>query len=253
MKNRYLSKFYGFLILTIIWYLLSLFLGNQLIPYPHNVWLHLFKITISGEIVPHIWYSLLRLVSAIAFALIIGIPLGLLTGSSSKTDQWFSPILYILYPIPKIAFLPVFMALFGLGDFSKIALLFSVLIFQIILATRDGVKHIPIEFHHVSQTLKLSKKDKLLKLYLPHALPNIFSALRISIGISMAVLFFGENYATSYGVGYYIMNNWIMVNYTGMFAGIVSLSLMAAFLIYLIDLLQNRICPWLTYEKRENI
>lgn len=253
MKNKYLSRFYGLLIVTILWYILSFFVGNQLIPYPNNVWLHLFKITVSGEILPHIAYSLFRLISAIAWALIVGVPIGLLIGSSAKTDQWFSPILYILYPIPKIAFLPVFMALFGLGDFSKITLLFSVLIFQIIIAARDGVKHIPIEFHYISQTLKLSRKDRLLKLYLPHALPNIFSALRISIGISMAVLFFGENYATSYGIGYYIMNNWIMVNYKGMFAGIVSLALMAALLIYLIDLLQNRICPWLTYEKRQNI
>jgi NitT/TauT family transport system permease protein len=69
----------------------------------------------------------------------------------------------------------------------------------------------------------------------------------------MAVLFFGENYATAYGIGYFIMNNWIMVNYKGMFAGIVSLSLMAAFLIYLIDIIQEKICPWLTYEKRHKL
>ena len=253
MKNKYLAKVYGFLGITWIWYMLSLFLGNSLIPYPHNVWMHLLAITIDGTIVPHITYSIFRLLSAISLSLIIGVPIGLIIGSNTKTDQWFSPILYILYPIPKIAFLPVFMALFGLGDFSKITLLFSVLIFQIILATRDGVKQIPIEFHHVALTLGLNKKDKLLKLYLPHALPDILSALRISIGISMAVLFFGENYATSYGIGYFIMNNWIMVNYTGLFAGIVGFSLMAAFLIYLIDVIQDKICPWLTYEKRHKI
>ena len=253
MKNRYLSKVYGFLMITIIWYALSFLLGTRLIPYPHDVWLHLFRITINGRIIPHITYSLFRLISAITIALIIGVPIGLLIGSSENADQWFFPIIYILYPIPKIAFLPIFMALFGLGDFSKIILLFSVLILQIILTTRDGVKQIPIEFHHVTQTLELSKKDKLVKLYLPHALPNIFSALRISVGISMAVLFFGENYATAYGIGYFIMNNWIMVNYTGMFAGIVALSLMAAFLIYLIDVIQKKICPWLTYEKRHKI
>jgi ABC-type nitrate/sulfonate/bicarbonate transport system permease component len=105
----------------------------------------------------------------------------------------------------------------------------------------------------ISHPSLIQKKDELLKLYLPHALPNIFSALRISIGISTVVLFFGENYATSYGIGYYIINNLIMVNYKGMLAGIVSLSLMAAFLISLIDLLQKKICPCLTYEKRNKI
>lgn len=253
IKNKWNTRFYGFIVIFTFWYLLSISLGTNLIPYPVDVLIYLGQLIINGTIFYHIGFSLMRLIIAIVTALMIGVPLGLLIGVNESTDQWFSPILYILYPIPKIAFLPVFMALFGLGDLSKIILLFSVLIFQIILAARDGVKQIPIELHHVAKTLQLSKKDKLVKLYLPHALPHIFSALRISIGISMAVLFFGENYATTYGMGYYIMNNWIMVNYEGMFAGIVVLGIMASLLIHSIDTIQTKVCPWLQYEEREMI
>lgn len=253
MNNKAFSKLYAFISLHILWYFLSFMLGNVLIPPPHTVYQFLFSSIIRGQLLFHLLYSTLRIGSAILLSLLFGVPIGLLIGLNQASDKVLSPLLYILYPIPKIAFLPVFMVLFGLGDFSKVILLFSVLLFQIILATRDSVKQIPLELHHVTITLHLSIKKKFVHLYLPHALPYIFSALRISIGISMAVLFFGENYATTYGIGYYIMNNWIMVNYIGMSAGIVALGLLAAFLIFCIDLVESTLCPWLTYETHSKL
>ena len=248
--NKYLVKIFPFVFIHIIWYLLSYYVGVNLIPRPDMVWMRLFILLVNGTIFLHAGFSLLRIIVAIGFALVIGVPLGVMAGANKKMDKWFSPIVYLLYPIPKIAFLPVFIVLFGLGDLSKIMLLFTVLVFQLVLAARDGMKQIPIEYHRVVNVLKLSKKDKLLKLYLPSVLPSLFNSLRIGIGISLAVLFFCENYATTYGIGYYIMSNWMMVNYVGMFAGILALSLLAAGLITCVDLLEKKYCKWLIYEKK---
>lgn len=248
--NKYLVKIFPFVFIHIIWYLLSYYVGVNLIPRPDMVWMRLFILLANGTIFLHAGFSLLRIIVAIGFALVIGVPLGVMAGANKKMDKWFSPIVYLLYPIPKIAFLPVFIVLFGLGDLSKIMLLFTVLVFQLVLAARDGMKQIPIEYHRVVNVLKLSKKDKLLKLYLPSVLPSLFNSLRIGIGISLAVLFFCENYATTYGIGYYIMSNWMMVNYVGMFAGILALSLLAAGLITCVDLLEKKYCKWLIYEKK---
>lgn len=248
--NKWKMRLYAFLVIHLIWYLLSFKLGDNLIPRPDKVWAYLGSLIFSGSIFLHAGFSILRIFVAMGIALLIGVPIGLLTGVYKHVDRWFSPIVYLLFPIPKIAFLPVFIALFGLGDLSKIILLFSVLIFQVILSARDSVKQIPIEFHRVVKTLNLSKKEKLMKLYLPSALPNLLSSLRVGIGISLAVLFFGENYATTYGMGYYIMNNWMMVNYTGMFAGILALSIIAAGLLFLIDVAERHFCKWLTYQDR---
>lgn len=248
--NKYLAKIFPFVFIHIIWYFLSYYVGVNLIPRPDMVWLHLGVLLFNGTIFLHAGFSLIRIAVAIGFALVIGVPLGVMAGANKKMDKWFSPIVYLLYPIPKIAFLPVFIVLFGLGDLSKIMLLFTVLVFQLILAARDGMKQIPIEYHRVVNVLELSKKDKLLKLYLPSVLPSLFNSLRIGIGISLAVLFFCENYATTYGIGYYIMSNWMMVNYVGMFAGILALSLLAAGLITCVDLLEMKYCKWLIYEKK---
>ena len=248
--NKYLKQIYALIFIHLVWYILSVCVGSNLIPRPDVVWTRLGVLILNGTIFLHAGFSLLRIAIAIGFALLIGVPLGMMAGVFKRVDTWFSPIVYLLYPIPKIAFLPVFIALFGLGNGSKIVLLFTVLVFQIILSTRDGMKQIPIEYHRVVNILKLSNKAKLFKLYLPSVLPSLFNSLRIGIGISLAVLFFGENYATTYGMGYYIMNNWMMVNYVGMFAGILALAIMAAGLISCIDILEKKYCKWLTYEER---
>jgi len=155
-----------------------------------------------------------------------------------------SPVLYLLYPLPKIAFLPIFMVLFGLGNLSKIILLWAVIIFQLLIAVRDGVQSIPLEYHIAADTLGLTRKRRFFKLYLPSALPGLFSALRISVGIGMAVLFFAENYATSYGLGYFIMNSWVMINYPMMFAGILGLGLLSYLVMISLDWLERFLCPW---------
>ena len=82
------------------------------------------------------------------------------------------------------------------------------------------------------------------RLYLPSALPRLFSALRISVGIGIAVLFFAENYAAEYGLGYFIMNSWVMINYPMMYAGILTLGFLAWLLLLGVDRLERRLCPW---------
>lgn len=233
------------LILLIFWYGLSFFLGERIIPKPHEVLVLFGRLVISGELLFHGGASLFRLCAGIGAALILGIPLGILAGTNRWGERLLAPLVYLLYPLPKIAFLPVFMVLFGLGNLSKIILLFSVVLFQIILTARDGVKNLPLSYFRVARLHNLNKWDRFFKLYFPSTLPGIFSALRISTGIGMAVLFFAENYAARYGLGYFIMNNWIMINYTGMFAGILMLGLTASVLIFFIDFLEKRICIWI--------
>jgi ABC-type nitrate/sulfonate/bicarbonate transport system permease component len=249
--QKTLSLIYGMTAVTAMWYLAGLLLGFRLIPAPHTVFTVFWKLTISGQLLLHGAASLLRLGAGIVLALLLGVPIGILTGISRKMDRYISPVVYILYPLPKIAFLPVFMLLFGLGDLSKILLLLSVILFQIILAARDGVKEIPRELHIASRTLRMSQGDLFFRLYLPSALPRLFSALRISVGIGIAVLFFAENYATTYGLGYFVMNSWVMINYPLMFAGIMALGISAALVLAMLDRIQRIICPWLDAGDKE--
>lgn len=236
--------FYGMFAILMIWGGMDLVIESTVIPPPMET-ISYFAGHFRGEIGGHLIYSLYRIIIAVASALIVGIPLGIVMGNSFLGDRLLSPVVYLAYPIPKIAFLPVFMILFGLGDASKIILIFSIIVFQIMLGVRDAIKEIPNEVHLSAKSLKLSSSQKIRHIILPSILPKLLSALRISLGIAISALFLGENFATTYGIGYYIMNNWIMVDYLAMFAGIMGLSLMGLFIFKVVDWMEYFLCPWM--------
>lgn len=240
---KFLKSLYGVIIIIILWYLLSLGIGANMVPTPKTTLLELIRL-MQNDFIYHILYSLYRILGSIFISLIIGIPLGILLGRSTIFNKIISPIVYLLYPIPKIAFLPIFMVMFGIGDKSKIILMVTIIVFQILIVTRDAVNEIDNDVLISAKVMKFSKVDTITKVILPSIAPKVFSSLRISIGIAISALFFSENYATKYGLGYYIMNSWSMVDYKGMFAGILALSIMSLIIFKIIDLLEKKICPW---------
>jgi NitT/TauT family transport system permease protein len=101
-----------------------------------------------------------------------------------------------------------------------------IIFFPASVTIRDGVKEISVQYLELAQAYHLTQTQILRDILWPFILPRIFSSLRITLGISLSVLFISENYAATYGLGYYIMNNWVMAQYVGMYAGIVLLSLL---------------------------
>ena len=233
----------GSLVVLVTWYLLALLMQAPIIPYPHEVLLHLIFSMQSAKPYLHVLFSLYRIAMGMALALFFAIPTGMLAGRTQKLDQLISPVLYLLYPLPKIAFLPVFMVLFGIGDFPKIMPIVVIIFFPASVTIRDGVKEINVQYLQLAQAYHLTQTQILKDILWPFILPRIFSSLRITLGISLSVLFISENYAASYGLGYYIMNNWVMAQYVGMYAGIVLLSLLGLTLYVALDSIERLVIP----------
>lgn len=248
MKKVKLDTLYGFIILMILWQLLYMGMQSAIIPNPY-IAVKRFVDLLPMTLLPHLGASLLRIIGAIAVSIFAGAALGLFVGSNDKADKLLSPVIYVLYPVPKIAFLPVFMILFGLGNTSKILIVTAIIIFQIIVTTRDGVREIPKGLFYSARSLGMNKLELYRHLILPAVMPKIITSLRISIGTSIAVLFFSENYATRYGIGYFIMNCWTFVNYVDMFAGILALSLLGYVLFKVVDIIEAKLCRWVIIAK----
>jgi NitT/TauT family transport system permease protein len=250
--NAFLSNktLYACLAVLLFWYILHLALSSSIIPSPFTTIINFIEI-FPGTLSLHLLVSLGRIAAAVMISLLLGSIIGMWIGMSSKADEFLSPVVYILYPLPKIAFLPILMILFGLGDTPKIVLIVIIIIFQIILAARDGVKEISKELFYSVRSLGLSRWDTYKHLIIPAVTPKILTSLRISIGVSISVLFFGENFATTYGIGYFIMNSWLMVNYVEMFSGILALSLLGLALFKLIDLSESKLCRWTRIAKKD--
>lgn len=238
------KSLYSFLIIMALWTLMHVLIDSRIVPSPWETFMVFFQIFIP-ELLPHTMMSLYRIVIAVAITLAIGIPFGLFIATHKQVDQYVSPVIYTLYPVPKIAFLPVLMLLFGLGDLSKIILVSIILIFQVIVSTRDSVKGLDKELFYSIKSLGANKFQVYRHMILPAVLPNLLTSLRISIGTSISVLFFAENYATNRGIGFFIMDSWLKLAYVDMFAGIVMISLMGIALFRGIDVLERKFCRWM--------
>ena len=242
--KRMVNQVYACLVVIGLWQPLYLMIGEPMVPSLLST-TERFIFLLQHDLIHHILYSFYRIFISVILSLFIGVPIGILIGWNHKSDQLISPVIYLLYPIPKIAFLPIFMVLFGINDASKIILMVTILVFQIMIATRDGVKQIDQSILHAATMMELNTFQWLWHIILPAISLNLFSALRISTGIAISALFFSENYATRYGIGYFIMNAWSMVDYKDMFSGVIALSLLSLGIYKGLDLLQLICCPWL--------
>ena len=242
-QRRGVWYLYGILIFFTLWYMAASLVNLPIIPTPWIVMKNLLGIFIP-KILIHGSYSLWRIVAGVILAVIVGGPVGLCMGYFLKWDRALSPIVYLTYPIPKIALLPIMMLLLGLGEVSKILMIFLIIVFQVIIAVRDGVKSIPKETYYPLYSLGATFSNIFREILIPASMPKFLTSIRVAMATAISVLFFTETFGTEYGMGYFIMDAWMRVNYLEMYSGIVVLSCMGLVLFGVIDYLDRKICHW---------
>ncbi|MDD2390664.1 MAG: ABC transporter permease [Desulfobacterales bacterium] len=231
-------------VLLTLWSAASVLVGNTLLPGPIPTTIRLGQEIRQPVFWSHIHASFYRVMGGLACGFITAVPLGLMMGSSRTLDRWFSPLIYLTYPIPKIVFLPVFLLLFGLGDMSKILLIALIIFFQLLITTRDSARQIETEMIYSFQSLGGNRWHYFRHVVWPVSLPGIFTSLRVGTGIAVAVLFFVESIGTRRGLGFFIIDSWGIADYPAMFVGIISLSAIGIVLYEAFDLLEKRVCRW---------
>ncbi|MFP4978143.1 ABC transporter permease [Paenibacillus sp. CN-4] len=229
--------------LHVLWIAAHALWPQPILPGPGAVYAALFGLD-AQELGLNVGYSLLRIAAGVSLALLLGLAIGLAMGRSPLWNKLLDPIVYLAYPVPKIALLPVAMLFFGLGEASKIIMIMLILLFQIIISVRDGVKAIPPGTYDVLTSLGAGAFPKFLYITLPGALSVILSTIRVSLGTAISVLFFTEIYGTEHGMGYFIMDAWQRINYPEMYAGILLFSLVGFVLFLLVDALDYRFMKW---------
>lgn len=234
---------YGVLLFLGLWQAAAFLIQLPIIPAPASVMNNLLAIFLP-KIALHGFYSLWRIAAGVFLSVLIGIPLGLCMGYFPQWDRGLSPITYLAYPIPKIALLPIMMLLCGLGDLSKILMIFLIIVFQVIVAVRDGVKGIPKETYYPLYSLGAGYGDIFREILIPASMPKILTSLRIAMATAISVLFFTETFGTQYGMGYFIMDAWMRVDYLEMYSGIVVLSIIGLILFGTLDYMERKMCYW---------
>lgn len=199
----------------------------------------------SGELAGHFLVSLWRVVAGTALAVLTAAPAGLVLGQSRRANRFFSPLIYLLYPIPKVVFVPIILLFFGIGDAAKIVIIFLILFFQILVLVRDQAAGLRPELIQSVRSLGAGRRALFRFVYLPASLPAVLTALRQSVGTAVAVLYIAELFATTRGLGYYIyFTGSTLLDYPAMYAGVVAMSLLGLGLYFAVDWLEKRLCPW---------
>ena len=231
-------------ILLVLWQVAAMLLDSMALPQPWMVVVDTAGKIADGSILDDLAISTLRALCGIFLALAAAVPLGLAVGAEERLGRRLSPFIYLLYPVPHVVLLPLIIILFGIGNFSKIFLIALIVLFQILVTTRDAARNIHRNYFYSLQTLGATRLQVYRHVILPACLPKILTAMRISIGTAVAILFFVESFATTKGLGYIIMDSWGRADYVALYSGISCMALLGFSLYILLDRVERRICAW---------
>lgn len=233
----------GFLAgLLVLWYLATARWGvsHLLLPNPVRVWQEFIDVLSTGEFWPDLRVTLGELAVAFVISSIAGISIGYLVSRSPYLIRVFEPLLSGIYSIPIILFLPLYVLFFGLGPSSKIALGATISFFPIVLNTIAGFGYVDRIFITAARSMGASDYQMFRYVLLPAALPVILTGLRIGFTIALLSILGSETIASLAGLGHKIVQLAEAMEMARMFAYIVFVVMIAAFLNIAVTTLERR-------------
>jgi NitT/TauT family transport system permease protein len=242
--KKYLGVIAGLAVCTAIWQGAASLIQWPGLPGPAKTAAALIRLAFEGRLWQHTGASLSRIMFALIAGIIPASALGLAAGRLPWFNRLVSPFIYLLLPLPKAAFLPVIMLFLGLGEGSKIFLISFIIFSQILVTVRDAARQIAPELLDSVRSLGAWKGALLYHVVVPAVLPGFFTALRVSLGTAIAVLFLAETFASESGLGYLIVDAWTRIAYAEMYAAIAALSILGLLLFILVDVTEILLCPW---------
>ena len=245
MKSLILRYVTGSVVLLSLWVAGSRVLDPEILPDPLAS-LVLFAVSLGAPgFLGHIGVSLVRLIGALAVAVVTGFSLGLWFGHSKTADWLGAPLTFITLPLPKIVLLPVFFTVLGLGDASRVLLIALATGYQILVIVRESALALDPSYEMSLRSMGATAGERFRHAYLPAALPALITSLKVSLGTALAVLFLAESFATDSGLGWLIMDAWGLADMGRMFTGILGMCVLGLLFYGAIGIAQKLLCPWM--------
>ena len=198
-----------FITLVAFWEICTkvLSLSSQVLPGPAVVWNGLVELTRNGALLHHTAASLFRVTAGFYLAVICGIPLGILLGRWENGKHLLNPLVSFLRPISPLAWIPLAMLWFGIGDKPAIFLIFLSSFFPMVVFTTVAVQRIDPVYFQVAANFNFSATDRIVKIIIPAIVPAVVTALRLTVTIAWLVVVAAEMIAVQSGLGYLILDS----------------------------------------------
>ncbi|WP_114208467.1 ABC transporter permease [Acidisarcina polymorpha] len=194
-------------LLLAVWQFSVVWTGTKVFPSPVSVEKGLIGLLQKHVLWSDIGDSLRRVALGFGFATVVGVPVGLALGWYPAMNQVVNPVLQVLRPISPIAWIPIAIIFFGVGDRAAIFLIFLAAFFPIVVACISGVSSVPAIFRRAGRNFGLSPVHILSKVIFPAALPQILIGLRLALGVSWLVVVAAEMIAVDSGLGYLVIDS----------------------------------------------
>lgn len=217
---------------------------SRLLPAPSAVLAAFAADIANGVLVQHAAVTVSRALSGFVLGALCGVLLAAIMARLVWFNRLFEPLILLGLPVPKIAFFPIFVFMFGVGSFSKIAFTFVECLFPILVTTYFGIKNINTRLLLTATNFGAGRLLILRRVIIPAALPAIFAGLRIALPVAMIVVVITEMIGDSAGLGYYI-NIWsTRFRFANVYAGILMVGLCGMALEAALTLARGRAIPW---------
>ena len=232
--------------LLLLWELCSSlgYINQLFLPAPSAICLALVNLLLEGEIAAGLTASLTRIILGFLLGSVLGLLVGLLTGTSALADRLGTPLVHALYPIPKIALLPLFVLWLGIGELSKVTIIALGVFFPVAMNTYAGVKNMDPLLLKVAASFNAGWLMTLRRVILPAALPMIFAGLRLAAGTSLLLLVAAEMLAAQEGIGALILHYGDLMLTDKLMAGVIILSLLGLGFNLLLRWCEKKAIPW---------
>lgn len=217
----------------------SLFLAT-----PWQTMVALWKLAASGMLWHHSWVSLQEFMIGFVMAVAIGIPVGLATASSQRAASLINPWVSGIYATPIIALAPLLILWFGLGIWSKVAVVVSLVVFPVIINTEAGLRNTDKQLIEAVRSFGATRAQIFFKVSLPSAIPFILAGLRLGVGRGLIGVVVGELFGAKAGLGFLITQAAEIFNMPQLFAGVVVFAAAGIVLTGAFQMLERRLVPW---------
>lgn len=234
------------LCLLAVWELIcqSGVVSSLFLPAPTSIISALLQMIADGEIGVSLAASLYRILAGFFIGSLVGLVVGLVTGTSALMDKIGNPIVNAIYPIPKIALLPLFILWLGIGELSKVTIIALGVFFPVAMNTYSGVKNVDTMLLKVAASFNASWWMTMKSVVLPNALPMIFAGLRLAAGTSLLLLVAAEMIAAQVGIGALILHYGDLMITDRLMAGVIVLSLLGLVFNLILQFLERKAIPW---------
>lgn len=232
--------------LLVIWEVIARLgiVSSLFLPAPTTILTDGWNMLINGEIVDNLLASLYRIIIGYALGATFGILIGLLLGFSRWADAIGTPVVYSIYPIPKIALLPLFILWLGIGELSKVTIIALGVFFPVVINTYSGVKNVDQMLIKAAVTFGSNHLNVIRKVILPGALPMIFAGLKLAAGTSLLLLVAAEMIAAQQGIGSMVLHYGNLMITSKLMVGVLILSLLGLTFNRTLQWLEKKLLPW---------